>query len=69
MKVYVAQTKKGLLNALDDISKKTCDGGLLNRIAKAKVQRKAARRQAKFEILKEVIDFEIFKVEYGKSCF
>lgn len=47
MKPYVANTNSGRTKARDDIHHKTYDGGKLNRQAKAKSQRKAARRYGK----------------------
>ena len=47
MKPYVDETNSGRVKARDDIHHKTQDGGLLNRDATAKAQRKAARRQGK----------------------
>lgn len=47
MKPYTADTNAGRIKARDDIHHKTADGGLANRAATAKVQRKAARRSGK----------------------
>lgn len=44
MQPYVAQTNSGRIKARDDIHHHTSDGGLNNRRATAKAQRKAARR-------------------------
>lgn len=63
MKVYVEQSIKGLVTALNDIHHRTYDGGRANRIATANSQRKAARRQVKQLIKKEV---EYYENE--KSC-
>lgn len=56
MKVYTEQSKKGWILARDEIHHSTYDGGLSNRKAVAKAQRKAARRQGKFFIRKELME-------------
>lgn len=47
MKPYAAATNAGRTKAGDDIHHKTHDGGLTNRKATAKAQRKAARQQGR----------------------
>jgi hypothetical protein len=45
MKPYTANTNAGRIKARDDIHHRTADGGRTNRLATAKAQRKAARRE------------------------
>jgi hypothetical protein len=47
MKPYVENSNSGRGKARDEIHHKTSDGGLSNRAAVARSQRKAARRQGK----------------------
>lgn len=53
LKPYTAETNIGRIKGQDDIHHRTQDGGLANREAVAKAQKKAARQFAKKQIRQE----------------